>query len=383
MNTYQFILTPLDKIFFGKEKHPVRPSYYIESNPFAQQTGVLGLLRHYLLISTGKINEEKTKWTELIGNKSFDGDSQTEFGVINKIYPLFIWDKENSKHLLPYKDLSDLLYIKNNDVKVSYNNNQTKNLYRLVNNEDDDCSQENQLNPKENFFPDAFYSDNYSNPIPFSSELEYFTTPNFYGEKTKRLNTKKGVFVEHIQPGITKNYSAQKKEEAYFKTQYYKLNKDFTFSFYAEIDDNVKLNTDNIIFMTFGGEASPYRVEIKEMNNSNLPFQDNSGHGNIFHFLSDTIIEKSTFQDSIVQFIGETQYFRYLKADLKNIYNLERKPESIDQFFSKSRIMIKKGSIAFINPEKITDFLGALNDKNYEAYHNIGYNYYKQLQKLN
>ena len=382
MAIYQFKLTPLDKFFFGKEKHPVRQNYFLESNPFAQQTGVLGLVRHYLLIATGKINEDKSSWGNLIGDKSFDG-TDFKFGKIKKIYPLCIWDKKNNKQFLPFKQLDGLIFDNLTDIKVSYNNNDTKTLHTIIKNKDNPCPVSEQLNVKENFFYDAFCTDDYSEVIPFKSEEENFTTDNFYGVTLQRINTKKGVYVEHVQPGITKNYYAQKKEDAYFKTQYYKLNKDFAFSFYADIDID-DLDENKIIFMTFGGEASPYRVEITKVTEETFnksPFKINNQQGKIFHFLSDAIIDRKSFQNCVNQFIGNTKLFRAIKTDLKNLYKLKRDPDSIDTYFSKSLLMIEKGSIAFVDDIRIDDFKNAI-DNNNQAYKNIGYNYYKQIEKL-
>lgn len=379
MAIYQFKLTPLDKFFFGREKHPVRQNYFLESNPFAQQTGVLGLVRHYLLIATGMINEDKMKWGVLIGDKGFDG-TQSEFGKIEKIFPLFIWDNKNDIPLFPFKQLDELTLDNQTNVKVSYNNNDVKQLHTVIKNENNPYLLTEQLNLKKNFFSDAFCKEDYSEVIPFKSKKDNFTTDNFHGITLQRINSKNGVYVEHIQPGITKNYYAQKKEDSYFKTQYYKLNKDYAFSFYASIDED--LDTNKTIFMTFGGEASPYRVEISNVKNfENTPFNLNGQKGNIFHFLSDTIIERKNFHNCVNQFIGSTKHFRSMKADLNKIYNLTRDPESIDEFFSKSLLLIKKGSIAFVDKTKINDFINAVK-KVGTAYKNIGYNFYKQIDKL-
>ncbi|NPA44450.1 MAG: hypothetical protein GXO49_02845 [Chlorobi bacterium] len=380
MATYKFTLTPIDKFYFGKEKHPVRPSYFLESNPFPQQTGLLGLTRHYLLLAKNVI-DDKNEWDKLIGKKGFDGTPKT-YGKIKKIYPVYISDNHNN-YYYPVKQLDNLFFVNNTKVKVSYNNRSIKNLQILAT-EEASVKQTNQLNLKQSFFKDAFLKndENYNNLIPFYNELEKYTTPNFFGIKLKKLNSK-GIFIKHIQPGITKNYEGEKKEDAYFKTQYLKLHKGFSFSFFAEVDE--VLDEKNILFMTFGGEASVYKVRVKKADNEvqNTPFGKKT-EGNIFHFLSDAIIKSDVFE-YVNQFIGETQFFRALKIggkNLKRLYNIDRKPEKINEYFTSSQLLIKKGSIAFVDKDHEKDFIDALNNDNLKAYKNIGYNYYKQLKNL-
>ena len=148
MATYQFILTPLDKFYFGKERHPIRPSYYMESNPFPQQTGILGLVRHFLLLSTGKISD-KEKWDDLIGDKSFNGTADQKFGKIINVYPAFIYS-DKKKVLFPVKELDKLFYTINNGVKVSYNNKEVK-LLNHVTTVDNSIKAIDQLNLKYHF----------------------------------------------------------------------------------------------------------------------------------------------------------------------------------------------------------------------------------------
>jgi hypothetical protein len=243
-----------------------------------------------------------------------------------------------------------------------------------------------QLNVKESFFNDAFVVDDYSTLIPMYCKTgKNYSPPNFHNIKINKLNKQKGVFIKHEQPGILKNYKAETKEEkAYFKTQYLKMNNGYHFSFLAVIEED--LNTDKPVFMSFGGENSTFNVAVRiDGIPDTAVFNNLKGEGNVFHFISDTILKKSDFEN-VVQFIGETQHFRPMRTDAKNnlrgLYNLNRDITNFKNVFSQSNLLIKKGSIAFIDPVKIVEFKEAIDSVDFEPYKKIGYNYYKQIKKF-
>lgn len=383
MAIYQFILTPLDKFYFGKERHPVRQDYFQESSPFPQQTGILGLLRHYLLLATGKI-KNKDEWDDLIGEKSFNGTKNQKFGKIGKLFPTFICDDSNNV-LLPVKELDGLFFTNHSNMKISYNNKKELDFYFLSTLMDSYYAP-NQLNVKKTFFNDGFLLNDYSNPIPmFCEGKKDFSPKNFFGEKLVKLDKSKGIFIKHEQPGILKNYQAKTKEEnSYFRIQFLKLKKGYHFSFLAEI--NEILQVEKVIFMPFGGENSAFKVTIKTDNIPHISFFKNDNvEGNIIHFCSDTVICSSAFEH-LEQFIGETQFFRSMKTDAKNnlkgLYNLNRDLNNFKSIFNNSKLFIKKGSIAFVKNDKVKEFTQAIENEKFLPYFNIGYNYYKQLKNL-
>ena len=72
INTYRFILTPLDKIFFGGEKSPFKEEYFQYSRQLPQQTSILGFLRYEILKRTNAINDPSKKdWHNFIGEAIF------------------------------------------------------------------------------------------------------------------------------------------------------------------------------------------------------------------------------------------------------------------------------------------------------------------------
>ena len=68
------------------------------------------------------------------------------------------------------------------------------------------------------------------------------------------------------------------------------------------------------------------------------------------------------------------------KNNLNDLFNLKKGNADI---FSDSKLLIKKGSIAFINPVKLLEFINTINeDQINKTYKKIGYNYFKQLNTL-
>ena len=108
---YKVRLTPHEKFFFGGEKtfgEGKEANYFVRSNYFPQQTGVLGFVRHQLLIQCNDNNifknnkiQDKDKANELIGKTSFrmDNDFAFNFGKIKSLSPVFI--SNNQTYFFP------------------------------------------------------------------------------------------------------------------------------------------------------------------------------------------------------------------------------------------------------------------------------------------
>jgi CRISPR type III-B/RAMP module-associated protein Cmr3 len=387
MKTYQFFITPLDKFYFGQEQHPIRRNYFMESNPFPQQTGILGLVRHFLLLSTDII-ESKEKWDPVIGTASFNGSKQS-FGKIHSIYPCFIFNKKSGNVLFPFKDLygfngkNKMQFASDSGIKVSYDNENVASLNILGSAQKTKMARMN-LNVKEHYFNDCLINTTYSDPEPMYCHNVARESKNFYGKKIVKIDKDHGVFIKHVQPGILKNYTAISQDNSFFKMQYLKLNSDFCFSFFADIDEDLDCSKQQ--FMTFGGEASPFNVSISVADDKLMNGLFKSNHsGNILHFLSDVIINREEF-GLIDQFIGGTQYFRWMRTDAKNnlklLYKVKDTIEKKNEVFAQRMLLIRKGSIAFLSNSKIESFINFINAEKYANYRKIGYNYVKQINSI-
>lgn len=120
---YRCCFSPVDVYFFGGEKNfpfgqqslAEKKEYFIRSEDFPSQSTVFGAIRFMLLDKAGLLDngagarsaEDPSlceKQGVLIGRKGFsmaEKDAMGEYGILKGISPLFLYDKENGKKLLP------------------------------------------------------------------------------------------------------------------------------------------------------------------------------------------------------------------------------------------------------------------------------------------
>ena len=88
---YRITLTPLDTFFFGGETtfgQDAGANYFAVSNRFPQQTTLLGLLRHQILMQNDAFPLPNANATDLIGENSFDAEMKHSFGSIKHLSPI-------------------------------------------------------------------------------------------------------------------------------------------------------------------------------------------------------------------------------------------------------------------------------------------------------
>ena len=97
MNKYLVTLKPLTPFFFGGENTfgDGKINYFARSNYLPQQTTILGMIRHQLLIQNNLIgtDPETENWESLIGAQSFQRNNDgfvSKFGAIQNISPVFL-----------------------------------------------------------------------------------------------------------------------------------------------------------------------------------------------------------------------------------------------------------------------------------------------------
>jgi CRISPR type III-B/RAMP module-associated protein Cmr3 len=119
---YRCCFSPLGEYFFGGEKNfpfgsqslSEKKEYYICSEDFPSQSTVFGTIRFMLLEKAGLLDngvgirsadpDFREKQNRLIGRKGFsmpEKDALTSYGILEEISPMFLYDKENAKKLLP------------------------------------------------------------------------------------------------------------------------------------------------------------------------------------------------------------------------------------------------------------------------------------------
>jgi CRISPR-associated protein Cmr3 len=326
--TYLVKLTPLNHFFFGTEQGETA-DYYLSGNNFPQQTALLGLIRHQLLIQNNFIDTEqkiadKANAVNLIGEQGFQYNQPVSFGVIEKISPCFITDNNNKY----YPSLPDFAY------KVGTTSSQ-------------------------HFFPD--YNPKSYYPLALKSDA---------GDRIYESN----IFSIEERPGIDKPYSTAIKEKSYFKQLWLKLKNDFSFGFYVTIvknkyPDALKLDD---AFVTFGKEAMLFKMTIEEQN---LILPTHAANANAIVLISDTY----TSEDLLVNCqlaITDTVPFRNIinKTNQSGKEYFNKKPKDTNN----ARLqLLKKGSVLF-SPNSLSTISLAIDT--HTNFKTIGYNHYQQIK---
>jgi len=316
-------LTPESLFFFGGEQG-ITADYYLKGNFIPQQTALLGLLRHQILIQNNLLKDNKIKndseaiiW---IGASSFDFTDKTQkFGKIGNISPCYlVVDGEKNLPFMP-DYLQVIKYVGGNFYFPKHN-------------------------PKKHY--SAVWKSTESNVIHAESDL----------------------FTEVERVGVDKNYEGKTQNKSFYKQVWVKIaeNHKVSFAFYASIADDVVLKDANV---TFGKESAPFKMEV--LAQTECKFKDEQD-ANAILLTSDAFCEVDLGESCDVS-VSSVIPFR----------NLNNKTSGSHKFYSRNKHekwlqLFKRGSV-FI-PKDFSDFKTLLD--NHRNFHNIGYNHYCQI-KLN
>ncbi len=349
---YLVKLIPHDKFFFGSEKtfgENNEANYFVISNYFPQQTGVLGLIRHQLLLQCddktifedNKI-VEKSKADELIGKKSFTIGDGFDFKTIKSLSPIFICDCN----------------IKNTNEVFYFPANKEYHRHEKLN---DTCEKETvneflqiELNP---------------HPLLKGYDAK-FGLPNLLMNKKRELLRYKDVFAEHKQVGIRKQYKGGTDEKAYYVQTFYKFINNFSFAFIVELDSSAKFSSRDIVI--FGGEQQAFKMEVTDFSGEFkelIPDYEKSKNSDKVVLVSDAYVTDDIMSECYFA-ITDTVDFRFLvtSTSTKNYYTGSTKHKTKYNLY-------KKGSVFYGDTGKIEEKL-----KN-EQFEKIGYNNYKVIKK--
>ena len=393
--TYKIDLRPMDVFFFGGEQHfgeGDEANYFVRSNFFPQQSGILGMLRHQLLIQNNCIpitSGNKTIVSGLIGGESYNilGLSKT-FGAIHNISPLFISKggellfPEASEFYIKKKDDSkELLQF---DPKVFTATNQTM-IYPNQAKASIISAGKDYLGKYE--LPEMLVSQN-------GKQFRYNKNKDF--EKKGNL-PENGVFVETGKPGIQKSVRKQKgqKDQGFYKQYSWSFPENVCFTFFAEIDRDVAGKFDEGRIM-LGGEKSAFHMKVKEFDGKGSPFDENSEfysglyerphkEFNKIVCLSDCIVRDELLTK--VAFMSNTMIdFRNSRSKVEKTSNYNRmivvKKGETASYESPTRSqryqLLKRGSVLWVEDTHLKSVQDLINKEQHRA---IGYNYFKTIQK--
>jgi CRISPR-associated protein Cmr3 len=390
--TYKIDLRPLDVFFFGGEKHfgeGDEANYFVRSNYFPQQSGVLGMLRHQLLIQNDcipitKENREAVV-VPLIGSESYNIEgNESSYGSIHKISPLFI---SNAGELL-FPEANEF-YINKKDSPKSLSQIEvaTETGETLIY---PDIKNTTVLSVGKEYLGKYDIKE-----LLVSTKGDRF---NFcFNMEFKRKGTlpDNGVYVETGKPGIQKSARKQKghKDQGFYKQYSWSFPENVCFTFFAEIDRDVAKNFESGRIM-LGGEKSAFHMVVEEYTESGSPFKEDSAFYSglyerphkSFHkivCLSDCIAGNEL--SAKVVFMSNTMIdFRNSRSKVKDTKNYNRMTSAAkgQTYESPTRSMkyqlLKRGTVIWVNDDCLNEVQLLLKQEQNRA---IGYNYFKTIQK--
>jgi CRISPR-associated protein Cmr3 len=368
---YLIKLTPLGPFFFGGRKRSeaeTETDYYLKSRYFPQQTAVLGMLRHELLMQNEifPLNKEnRTQAAQLIGACSFDPDKpRQEFGVIRELSPLFLiheavetGEKKTFHYHIAPRDHG--LVLEENGKNLCFKN----------------------YKPKEHTPVRLLAKESPDKPL----EMDEF-------------------FIEHEQVGIRKSETGQSAEDAYYKQVFYRLIAGVSFAFFLRLsnrwDNNARetLLESNKIFM--GGERSAFKLEVidreryqdaasvQPLYDHTLPeFPSPRRYARIV-LTADAFVESVLLEQCRLAVCGSV-FFRNIRSHMdktRKFNNLSQSDdggniERISPYLGGQYNLLARGSVLYCEDTNAPDIYNAVELKNdAPIFRKTGYNYYKYIK---
>lgn len=355
--TYFCTLKPISKFFFGGERTfgengTAKINYLVRSNPFPQQTTILGMLRFELLkqfklLPITPINELVVD--ETIGKQSFMiSEINPKYGFIENISPIFICSENDKMTIAPrdfvtYFDHKSKLItenwsvIKSPDSAFLYGSNNEFELKNIP-----------EFSHKKTYLP------HFKTVIGDSVLMNY------------DKNTKQGVFISDSQIGITKN-SKNKDDKGFYKQFYYRMNKGYAFGFYLEASEEINEKS-SIVFL--GGEKSAFLLTIKDSptENFNSCFGiDDTKIGTKITLLSDAFVNEDIYKFCNLGLVNTVQ-FRNIETKINQTISFHKGITKSEKVLN----LLASGSVLF--PNNFEEVKRILTNNNFKK---IGYNIYK------
>lgn len=337
LKTYFVTLKPRQLFFFGGEQGETA-DYFLKGSYMPQQTALLGLVRHQILIQNNLLENnrikddlEATKW---IGAQSFEYNKpDLLFGKINKISACYL--------------------VKNSEGV------ETKFLpfHRTY------CSQIKGLGS--NFYLPHYYP-----------KKDY---PEVWKSVDKDMQvSNEEIFSEVIKPGVDKNYKGKTDDgdKAYYKQVWLKMGKAFSFGFYVTLEDDVVFNTNEV---GFGKENSAFLMEVSAPIEKIETFSDVDAPTALL-LTSDTYIEEDIITKADFA-VTDTVPFRNIVSPTSvstDYYKIDTTQNPSNNRKSAVRLLLlKRGSIFYCKNGNLDAIKTAINKQKH--FQKIGYNQYHLL----
>ena len=347
---YLVRLKPLDSFFFsgqdtfkakdgrGKEKN----NHYVVSERYPQQTTLLGVIRKELLIKKEWYRENREDYAKDVENKILDSDKLYElvgqgsfkaneeykgkgFGIIDNISPIFL-NKNNEFYI--ETPLDNELIFKDENKGRTYLGNTIKNKIFLLDKYDPKKGLNRKIRSCNPYQP----KNNYSLDEIFKDDLRV------------------GIDIHN--------------EEAFFKQKFYRLEKNWEFSFLLDLKEDIFKIEKNKKYETtiyMGGESKPFRMIIEKSTKQIYSSYDSTKERIVL--IGDAIITETNYKEiekNSIFILGELKYFKNFRV----VKGKHQKSDSI--------LILKGGSVIFVEEKKYEEVINLIKNKNNEV---IGYNH--------
>ena len=365
---YLVKLTPLDYFFFGGEntfggRDGSQSNYLVRSQYYPQQTALLGLVRHQLLLQNGLlVNDQITNHQEaalLIGERSFyhSEGANPSFGAI--------------------RSLTGLMYARRDDFYFP-------------------AGRTYGYDPDTNTLKKLKLTQQAGLPL-LKDYSEKGGVLNLLGAKGKnKLMTYEEHLLENIdscylskrQQGIHKNYQGKTEEKAYFIQTVFKLTSDCAFAFVVELATTVPGTSKPVQLQSqrmvrFGGEQSTFRMEVTPFQGEvekQYPVYEADAHYHQIILLSDAYLPEYVPGQSAYFANTAITDFRCLQTEVRHTSNyatLGAKSSASQRpvYKSKKLSLLQRGSVFYGKDHQSLESLAASLEKE-TAFRTIGYNQY-------
>jgi len=344
-DNYKITLTPADTYFFGGEKtrrenDALIMDYFVVSNPYPQQTTLLGLLRYFLLLKNptvfnGKSIINKTEAAKIIGDESFSyGDEPQDFGKIKKLLPLYF-------------------------------NNGTKDYFFAPRDIEFDMSDKFQLSKG---------GKNY-NAKDHNNDIGQYLISNS-GDRVKLSDVVKEQPAQAGNEKASKGQTRKEKENKFYKMTFCKLKTGWSFCMDAEIKDDAIKNGDSI-FLPFGGEKSYFKLEVKKQMAAKQQLNDLFQRGVPYILCqSDCFVDANILDDATFA-VNDFVSFRNLKSKVQETarYSSMTHKDDATQLTRSDRYnLLQRGSVLYFEDKKRRDEAAKKIIEGKDNCRNIGFN---------
>lgn len=392
MNNFLIKLTPLTPYFFGGENTfgDGKINYFARSNYLPQQTTILGMLRHQLLVQNNLIGTDPidSDWKSLIGEDSFqkkDGKFISNFGIISKISPVFLvneksyfitqsldWAYSVNESKLPGQNNPKISDLQVAPIEVDYSvdngfvifDKDTRNVPVLS------CGNR-PYDPKLGL--KSLWVDSKGERL---IQWEYENPRNF----NNGHGFDNGVFVPHSQIGIHRILDRKRTDKGdFYKQVSYKLVDGFSFAFFAELNlsDKYIFGSQNIIM---GGDKTVVRMDV--CNADNLSFENvfsietfskrfSRKHPSIV-LLSDSLCVDSILENCSFSINGSVNFKNIITQQQKDINYAAFNKGGVSKN-SENLKLFRRGSVFYPCEGKMSEVENAIKN---DAFSKIGYNKY-------